>query len=408
MFGIDSIEPRIAHLKKLKNKQGEIIDNALVLSFKAPHSFTGEDIVEFHVHGSIAVVSEILEILSSIKGFRVADAGEFSRRSFENGKMDLLQAEGLADLIESETKAQRAQAVRQMEGEFSNIYEDWRTKIIEIMAFVEAYVDFPDEEIPSDLDKQAIDKIEKLITDISSQLNNNYAEKVRDGLHFVILGKPNAGKSTLINFLSKRELAIVSEIAGTTRDSLEAHFEINGLPIIVTDTAGLRETNDQIEKEGVRRALQKAENADFKIYIIDANDGQVDESLIDERTIVIFNKCDEQRPNISISNKNYKVLEVSLKERRNTEDIISTISEIAEEYTNISEAGIVTRQRHRALLNECANALREYTNSRKNNLPIELSAENLRVSAHAIGKIIGKIDVEDILDKIFSEFCIGK
>jgi tRNA modification GTPase len=403
-FKISDIQPRKACLKSLKNEDGNIIDKALIILFEAPSSFTGEDTVEIHAHGSIAVVSEILEVLGNISGYRYANPGEFSRIAFENGKMDLLQAEGLADLIEAETKAQQKQAMRQMEGEFSGIYEDWRERIIEIMAFVEAYVDFPDEDIPNDLDEQAISKIKEIVSEMENQLNNKAAERVRNGIVVTILGKPNAGKSTLINFLTKRDLAIVSDIAGTTRDSLEANFEISGVPVTLIDTAGIRETEDKIEKEGVRRALEKAENSDYKIYIVDGETNEVSTNLIDENTLVIINKCDIAKS----SNIEKDFLRVSLKENINTDEIIIKLSNIVESLAGNSEQTIVTRERHRKLLKDCLHNLENYTNSRIDNLPIELCAENLRLASHAIGKIIGKIDVEDVLDKIFSDFCIGK
>lgn len=407
-FGISSLEERVANLRKLKNPDGDIIDSALVIIFKSPHSFTGENIIEFHLHGSIAVVSEVLEILSDIEGFRTAEAGEFSKRAFENDKMDLLQAEGLADLIDSETRTQKSQAIRQMEGVFSSIYENWRKNIIEIMAFIEAFVDFPDEEIPKDLDIQGQKKVEALINEIEKQLYNKYAERIRDGINIAIIGKPNAGKSTLINFLTKRNLAIVSDIAGTTRDSIEAHFEISGLPITLIDTAGIRDTDNEIEKEGVRRALEKAENSDFKIFIIDATNPKYDEDLIDNNTLVIINKCDLEDKKINIPKPNYAQLNISLKTGDGGEKILETLSEIAEKFADKSESGIVTRARHRVLLEDCIKQLNVFIDSRRNNLPIEISAENLRLASQSIGKIIGKIGVEDVLDKIFSEFCIGK
>ncbi len=407
-FKISNVEARSTSLKKLRNPNNEIIDSSLVLKFVSPASFTGEDVIEIHAHGSIAVVSEILGILESIPNYRHAEAGEFSKRAFENGKMDLLQAEGLADLIESETKSQRAQAVRQMEGEFSGIYENWRERVIEIMAFIEAFVDFPDEDIPQDLELQARAKVQTIINEIEKQLNNNIAEKIRDGLVITILGKPNVGKSTLINLLTKRELAIVSNIAGTTRDSLEAHFEISGIPVTLIDTAGIRETKDEIEEEGVRRALEKAEKSDFKIYIIDATNPEIDENLIDENTLVLVNKTDVSNDLSAIEETNYAIIKTSLKTGDGVDEILTKLSEIAEKYSSISEAGIVTRARHRNLLHNTLENLNNFIEVRKNELPIEIAAENLRLASFGIGKIIGKIDVEDVLDKIFSEFCIGK
>lgn len=408
VFGIKDLKARTANLRKLKDKNGDIIDSAIVITFEAPASFTGENIVELHIHGSIAVVSKVLDMLSNIKGFRHAEPGEFSKRAFDNDKMDLLQAEGLADLINSETDSQRIQAIRQMDGNFSDIYENWRNKIVELMAFIEAFVDFPDEDIPDDLEKASLKKTHELIAEIEEQVENKCAEKIHDGIRVVIAGKPNVGKSTLINLLTNRDLAIVSDIAGTTRDSLEAHFEIAGFPITLIDTAGIRETEDFIEKEGVRRTLEKIKNADFKILILDATDENIDESNVDESTIVIINKCDLNDANFNINNKNYRVIRSSLKNGEGVEEIKKTITELSEKFFNKGEAGIVTRSRHRHLLKEAVSGLKEFISSRENNSPIEMAAENLRVSANSMGRITGKIGVEDVLDKIFQEFCIGK
>jgi len=404
----DLPEPRKAVFAKLINNN-EIIDQALCLWFPAPRSFTGEDTAEFHIHGSIAVIENITNVLSKIEGFRIAEPGEFSKRAFENGKMDLVQAEGLADLIEAETSAQSKQALRAMEGDASKIYDDWRTRIIEIMAFIEAYIDFPDENIPHDLDIQAQGKVAAIIREINSQIANDAGERIRNGAVATILGAPNVGKSTLINFLSKRELAIVSEIAGTTRDFLEAHLNIEGLPLTVIDTAGLRETQDKIEQEGVRRALSKAENADFKIILIDdeKNIGDVKNFIQDDNSILVMNKIDVQRPaKNEVMGK--KFIPISLKEKTGLQELVKEIKARLEKILGNGENAIITRKRHKNLLQDCAGELEEFIAARQNNLPIELCGENLRRSAVSLGKIVGKIGVEDILDKIFSEFCIGK
>jgi tRNA modification GTPase len=252
--------------------------------------------------------------------------------------------------------------------------------------------------------------VQTIISEIAKQLNNNMAEKIRDGLVITILGKPNVGKSTLINLLTKRDLAIVSNIAGTTRDSLEAHFEISGIPVTLIDTAGIRETNDEIEEEGVRRALEKAEKSDFKIYIIDATNPEIDENLIDENTLVLLNKCDLSAKITAIhKSKNcYTTIKTSLKDGEGVDEILANLEAIAQKYSGASESGIITRARHRNLLQDTLENLNNFIEVRKNNMPIEIAAENLRLASFGIGKVIGKIDVEDVLDKIFSEFCIGK
>ncbi len=400
----DLPKPRVATFAKLKNK-GDIIDQALVLYFNAPHSFSGEDIVELHLHGSVAVVTEVVNVLSKIKNFRLAEPGEFSKRAFENNKMDLVQAEGLADLIESETSAQAKQAMRAMEGESSKIYDDWRNRVIEIMAFVEAYIDFPDENIPADLDLQAQNKVKKIIEEINKQLATDRGERVRLGAVATIIGEPNVGKSTLINFLSKRDVAIVSDIAGTTRDSIEVHLNIDGMPLTIIDTAGIRESKDVIEREGVKRALEKAEKADFRIVMLEAGKSENESinRLIDQNSIVVVNKIDLHKKS---ADKNY--IQVSLKENIGTDELVKNIKEKVEKLLGNSENAIITRSRHKHELQNTVSELNNFIKNRNENMPIELCSETLRRASFHLGKIVGKIGVEDILDKIFSEFCIGK
>ncbi|MDX1950396.1 MAG: tRNA uridine-5-carboxymethylaminomethyl(34) synthesis GTPase MnmE [Rickettsiales bacterium] len=405
-----NLSPRTAHLLKLKEGEN-LIDNALCIYFDAPKSFTGEDVVELHLHGSIAVIRKVSEILYNIKNVRPADAGEFSKRAFENGKMDLLQAEGLADLIHAETEAQLRQANKIIAGDASKIYDNWREKIIEIIAFIEAFVDFPEEDIPTDLDKQAQQKIVNLISEIENFLQDNRAERLKNGAVATILGNPNVGKSTLINFLSKRDIAIVSEIAGTTRDAIESNLEIKGFPLTIIDTAGIRNSTDAIEQEGIKRALEKAEKSDFKIIILSAEeypnfDSKITD-LIDEKTILIINKSDIFSLDKNIKIKNIQPIICSIKNHINCEEIIEKIVHQLESILH-QENPVITRARHRKSLEECKNYLQEFLTSRTQQKPIEISAEALRISASNLGKITGKIDVEMILDKIFSEFCIGK
>ena len=416
IFSIKKPKPRIANLQKLKHpKTNQIIDNCLVLYFEAPNSFTGENTVELHLHGSIAVVEEVLETLSKIKNYRLAEAGEFSKRAFENNKLDLVQAEGLADLIEAETAAQKKQAIKILEGNLSNIFDELRNKIIEIMAFIEAFVDFPDEDIPQNLDIQAQEKVLNIIKQISELVNNNRGEKLRQGAVATIIGEPNSGKSTLLNYLCKREIAIVSDIAGTTRDSIEAHLNINGYPLTIIDTAGIRETQDKIEKEGVRRALEKAKNADFKIILIDAENNIIPEgikNLITENDIIVISKCDLITGNSSAPREKVgsraNLLKISVQEDTNLDLLLEKITEKLKLLMDSSEQVSVSRARHKAELTKTNEELENFIQARKNNLQIELCAENLRQACYHLGKITGKIGVEDLLDKIFSEFCIGK
>jgi tRNA modification GTPase len=423
IFGVrKKLSSRYASLAKLFDPQdNSLIDNALILKFDSPSSFTGEDVVEIHCHGSIAVVNRIISILNKDKNFRLAEAGEFSKRSFENGKMDLLQAEGLADLIEAETEIQAKQALRQLEGENSKIFEEWREQIIKIQAFTEAYVDFPDEDIPDDLDKQSKNEVQILIDNINSSLCDRRGERLREGVNCAIIGKANSGKSTLINFLSKREVSIVSDIEGTTRDSIESHLDINGYPVTLIDTAGLRETEDIIEQKGVAKAIEKASSADILIIIIDAtnieNNAENIQELKDianENSLILINKTDlmeqdyidELEKYIQDNLTHNSVIQLSLKQDDNSELIITKLTQLLENISVGSESNLITRERHRKNLEDCRANLESYIE--RDDLPIELKAEILRKASYSLGKIIGKVDVEDILDKIFSEFCIGK
>ena len=420
--GIDEeIKPRTACLKKLTDyRNNAVIDHALVIYFKAPYSFTGEDSVEFHLHGSVAVINNMLDMLASIEGFRPAEAGEFSRRSFDNDKMDLLQAEGLSDLIEAETSAQAKQSLRFIEGETSNLYEYWREAVIEIRALIEAYVDFPDEDIPPQVDNQAFENSQILIEQIDKQLSNKSGERLRKGIVAAIIGPPNAGKSTLINKLSRREVAIVSDIAGTTRDSLECHLDINGYPLTLIDTAGIRRTEDVIESEGVKRAKEKANNADFMIVIFSAenypNFGSEALNMIDKNSIVIINKADLKKIEISdlkINSENIIITsllnpQAAEPSYKGIEDIEEVIAAKLENMMESSESAIITRQRHKTALQSCRNCLEEFIKARKEHKQTELCAENLRQASFYLSSITGRIDVENVLDKIFSEFCIGK
>ena len=398
-LGVATPKPRQAELKTLKIN-GESIDRALVLYFKAPHSFTGEDVVELHTHGSRAVVKKLFEVLSSLPETRLAEPGEFSRRAFLNEKMDLTEAEGLADLIDAETTAQARQAMRQMEGELGKLYEKWRVAIIKNLANMEAYIDFPDEDLPQSLKDEITKGLQKFRAEIKTHLNDNHrGEKIREGIYVVILGAPNVGKSSLLNYLAKRDAAIVSDIAGTTRDVIEVNLEIAGLPVTIADTAGLRESGDVIENEGIKRALQRAERADLKILMLDANDHLADTSLADENTIILLNKIDAAQPE-----KKKSDVEVSINTGQGMDKFMQLLEQKLAERFALSEAPLITRQRHREALAEAVGCLDNISFDN----PIELVAEDLRHAAFNIGRITGRIDVEDILDKIFSSFCIGK
>ncbi len=398
-LGTGNLEPRKAKLCKLAFKR-EAIDEILAIYFKGPHSFTGEDVVELHTHGSRAVIKKILAILGAMPDLRMAEPGEFSRRAFENGKMDLLEAEGLADLIDAETESQHRQALRQMQGQLGHIYEKWRKEIIEILAFVEAYIDFPDEDLPQELIDRLTAKIENLKAEIKNYLTDNRrGEKIREGIYVVIIGAPNVGKSSLLNYLAGRDAAIVSEHAGTTRDVIEVQMEISGFAVTIADTAGLRETTDEIESEGIKRARDRAKDADLKIIMLEA--GTVDKSVLtfaDEDSIVVVNKIDRAK---SVE-KN--ALNISIKTGDGLDQMLAALSAKISKKFELNETPLITRARHREALSKALASLENFSTEK----PIELMGEDLRYAASQIGRITGKIDVDDILDVIFSQFCIGK
>jgi tRNA modification GTPase len=402
LSSITHLKPRLAQLATLKF-EGVEIDKALVIFFEGPNSFTGEDVAEFHIHGGRAVVQKLFSALGSL-GLRMAEPGEFTRRAFLNGKLDLTEAEGLADLINAETESQRLQALNQLSGALSAFYEDLRLRLLRILAHVEADIDFPDEDLPPDLLASRVAEIETLIRDVKNHLNDaRRGERLRDGFSIAILGAPNAGKSSLINALAQREAAIVSARAGTTRDVVEVHLDVSGYPVILADTAGLRDTSDDIEEEGIRRALQRAESADLKLVLFDSG-SPADEkslSLLDDKSIAIQTKTDLQKGPV-------KGLHVSAKTGEGVPELLKAITEKLKIWTDEKASPPLTRQRHREALMHALEALQRAATQAQAKAPYELTAEELRTAAMALGRITGRVDVEDILDKIFREFCIGK
>lgn len=402
--------PQKATLCKIKDKNNEILDEALVIYFKAPHSFTGEDVVEINLHCSNYIISKVFSILSSIENVRMAEKGEFSKRAFLNNKFDLMQAESIVDLINAETEMQHKLAINQLQGKNSNFYNNLRQKIVEILALLEAFIDFPEEDIPQDMQDEILAKISNIKIEIQNNLNDdNVGEKIRDGFHISIIGEPNAGKSTLLNYLSKRDIAIVSDIAGTTRDIIEVSLNIAGIPVILYDTAGIRETEDIIEKEGVKRAIRNANTADIKILVIDSNNLNIDKNiidLIDKNTIILLNKIDILKNKNIDKNifKDAEILEISLKDKINLDKFLDILKNKLESIVSPNINTTITNERYR---NELEKAL-EYLEFFNFDLPIEINAENIRMSADCIGRITGKINSDEILDNIFSKFCIGK
>jgi len=404
--------PRQAKRTSLVNCQGDVLDDGLVLWFPAPASFTGEDVVELHVHGGTAVINVLQEALSALPGLRPAEPGEFSRRAFENGKMDLTAAEGLADLIEAETEAQRKQARRQSRGELGRLYDCWREGLIRAQALSEADIDFSDEDIPDDLAGEARFIATQMAKEIAGHLDDAHrGERLRAGLYLAIIGPPNAGKSSLLNRLAKRDAAIVSDIAGTTRDIIDVHLDLGGYPVIAADTAGLREAGDSIETEGVRRARERAKDADMKLAMFDASDlkaaGGLDPltlELIDTNTLVILNKCDEPHDALPDQVKNRPVLALSAKTGEGFDALLIALQAQASELLAGDSGPSLTRHRHRLALKDCHSALKRAIVAEE----AELMGEDLRLATRALGRITGRVDVEDLLDVIFSKFCIGK
>ncbi|MBO4521262.1 MAG: tRNA uridine-5-carboxymethylaminomethyl(34) synthesis GTPase MnmE [Alphaproteobacteria bacterium] len=402
MTPIQNPVPRKATLTEIRTLDGVQIDEALVLYFPAPNSFTGEDVVEFQTHGGRAITAILLAELAKIEGFRPADRGEFTRRAVENGKMDLTAAEGLADLVDAETEQQRRQALRQMNGALAKIYERWHGELMHVLAWMEAYIDFPEEEIPESVSAEVRGKITSLKEEIEKHLNDGRrGERLRDGLQIAIIGAPNAGKSSLMNRLAQRDVAIVSSTAGTTRDVIEVRLDINGYPVIVADTAGLRDTAEEIEAEGVRRAKARAEEADLVLWLTDANETKDEteiKGLDPEKIISIMNKADQ------VSAQNDGNFWISAKTGQGLDALLTKIGKYVEEKLSMREEPSLTRLRHRKALEECVGFL----NSSLNAPEIELMTEDLRMAMRSLGKITGQVQVEELLDVIFKDFCIGK
>lgn len=403
-------EPRKAVVRDIRDyRTGELIDHALVLWFAAPNSFTGEDVVEFHLHGGRAILSAVLNALCSIEGIRPAEPGAFSRRAFENGKLDLTEAEGLADLVDAQTTAQRRQALRQMDGELGRLYQNWADRLKRRLAFIEAEIDFSDEDLPPEITAHRLDDVRRLETEIALHLDDSSrGEKIREGFTVALLGAPNAGKSSLLNALTRTEAAIVAATPGTTRDVIEVQLDLGGYPVTLADTAGLRETGDAVEREGVRRALARAERADFRLLIFDGKEWPVlDEgtkALASETGLLIVNKADL----ISPENRRVQQQGADLFVSALTGEGLSALSERLIEEIDRRFVGdgspVLTRARHRVALEDCLTHIRRALTSPE----IELCAEDLRLAVRALGRITGRVDVEDLLDLIFSEFCIGK
>ena len=391
-------------------KNDKIIDpEALLLWFPGPNSYTGDDLAEFQIHGSNAVINALLKALSEQDNCRLAEPGEFTKIAFQNDKIDLLKAESIGDLIHAETELQRDQAVKLVQGNASNYYNDLREKLIKSLSYIEAKIDFAEDDLPEKVLKEVQNSIKDIHQDIKKILEDNkVGEKIRDGFKVSITGEVNAGKSSLLNLLSKREVAIVSEEEGTTRDVIETFLNIDGYPIILSDTAGIREAKNEVEKKGISLALDKSKEADLNIVVIDNSSKNINSEImkmINKETIVLLNKSDVQ------NNQNYKfdtdTVLASVKENINIDNLIKKIKEkLSKKFTSNNNT-LITRERHRLKLNEC---LKEIDNFLKKdqNKELELAAEDLRMATRHLGSIVGKVDVEEILGSIFKDFCIGK
>jgi tRNA modification GTPase len=403
------IPPREAALCVLKDPASKsIIDRAVVVFFKGPHSYTGEDTAEYNIHGGKAVLDSLLAVLSKQKNHRMAEPGEFTRRAFENGKLDLTEAEAVADLINAETEAQKIQALSQMEGALSRLYQDWTHRLKTNLAHLEADIEFPDEDLPGGITAEMKTALLPLLSEISNHLSDNRrGERLRDGIQVAVIGAPNAGKSSLVNALAHRDIAIVSDMPGTTRDVIEAHLDVGGYPVILADTAGLRPAqlnatgHDAIESEGMRRAKNRAKEADIKILLFDAGAEADKETLAlkDEKSIVVFNKIDT-----GPSKQEKSALYISAQTGEGLDVLLNEILKLIKAMMGRADVPSLTRARHRKALEEARDSLNRAINAK---LP-ELMAEDMRLSMRAIGRITGKVDVEDLLDVIFRDFCIGK
>lgn len=400
------IKPRFATLVDLYDDSSQLIDNGIIIYFPAPNNFTGEDVIELQVHGSKAVIKIILEELSKV--FVMAKPGEFSLRAFLNGKFDLTQIEGIADLIDAETKMQAKQAIKQISGELERLYSNWRQRLITIQSKIEAYIDFPEDVWTEKNELEKINnEVRALVQLIQEHLNDNRrGERLREGLHVVITGKPNVGKSTLFNFLAKRDIAIVSEYAGTTRDILEAHIDIGGYPIILSDTAGIRESSDPIESEGISRAKKRSFEADLRIELFPFEQSHnINCNVVNSDTIYVLSKADDVINNHNIKINGIDLLPISILKGIGTNKLISLIKEKAEEkFGHDRDTPVITRQRHRNHMKKALEHLQRFNIDN----PIELISEDLRLAAFELGAVIGIIDVEEILSSVFSNFCVGK
>jgi tRNA modification GTPase len=404
--------PRVATLRKInKINTSELIDEGIVIWFPGPNSYTGEDMAEFHIHGSKAVIEALLSSIAKVKNCRLAEPGEFTKLAFQNEKINLLKAESIIDLISSETEIQRQQAIKIMNGKSENEFNFLREKLLKILSYIEAKIDFPDEDLPKNILHQIKKNSNEVISKIKKVLDDQkVGERIREGFKIAIVGPVNAGKSSLINHFANRDVAIVSETAGTTRDVIETHLNIDGYPVIISDTAGIRESKNEIEQKGIKLSLKKAEEADLKLVVVDAK--TVDftgilNDLLDQNAILVLNKSDLIDQYVGEELKKFDHVLISIKENKNLDKLILKIKNNLKNKFISSEDILITRERHRQHLVQCLEHLNNFND--KNDLEdFDKAAEDLRLATRNLGMIVGKVDVEEILGSIFKDFCIGK
>ena len=419
LFGATSLLPRQAQRRWLRDKEGNLIDDVIMIAFVGPLSATGEDVTEIHCHGSPAVVEDILNHLAGISGFRLAEAGEFTRRAFDNNKTDITAAEGLADLIEANTSLQRVQAAAQMAGSLRRPVENWRREIISCLSELEASIDFTDEDLPATLETQIRNRIQTIHSDMKAGLADFHkGQIIRTGLSIVLAGPVNAGKSTLLNLLARRPAAIVSAMPGTTRDSIEVGLEIAGVSVVVKDTAGWRQTDDPIEKEGIERARQAASDADILVFVVDGSQPGWSEELDEiinwgsQTSLILMNKCDvgvvtDDKRHTADRASEETVLSISAKDGSGLSEFETRLGEIIQNLNRTSSSITLTRVRHQQAVRQAVEHLEASLHLSVTN-QTELVAEEFRSATSALSRILGHVDIEDVLDHIFSNFCIGK
>ena len=404
--------PRMAVVRKFnKNGKKNLIDEGVIIWFPGPNSYTGEDLAEFHVHGSKAVIDAMHLAISKVQKCRLAEPGEFTKRAFQNGKINLLKAESISDLISSETEIQRKQALEIMNGKSASKFNSWRERLKKILSHIEAKIDFPDEDLPKSIIYEIQKTSNSVLNEIKRTLNDEkVGERIREGFKIAIIGPPNSGKSSLLNYLSKRDAAIVSEIAGTTRDVIETHLNLDGYPVILSDTAGIRNSKNEIEKKGIKIALKRAEDADLRLVILSAKNLDFTRDLrgiLKKNAILVINKSDLINVKLKNKYKNYNYVLISIKKDLNLNKLLNKIKSKLKNKFLSSKDILITRERHRQNLIDCVHHLEKFK-KKKSSKDFDKGAEDLRLATRHLGMIVGEVGVEELLGSIFSDFCIGK